>query len=168
MLFRKYKSEISIEELLANPTAPLLIDVRGSTDFDPSIPGSKRVYLLDIEERTREFEQRFATQMATRPLLLYCAKGEGSGYLVDLFSRKARVHNLAGGMASYLATISRLLHEHPYRDSAKREETMTQLLMALTNRQTDPATFATIIDRLLRSSPNPEFRKLVAGGFNSS
>ena len=58
--------------------APILIDVRGSSDTDPAIPGSKRVYLLDIEERTEAFEKRFAPQMANRSLLLYCSKGEGA------------------------------------------------------------------------------------------
>ncbi|WP_130470738.1 rhodanese-like domain-containing protein [Candidatus Magnetaquicoccus inordinatus] len=151
-----------MEQFLANPAMPILIDVRGSTDVDPAIPGSHRVYILDIEERCAEFEQRFAAQMASRPLLFYCAKGEGSRYLVGKFSKKSQVRSLEGGMAAYLAVISRLLHEHPYRESSRREETMTQLLMALTDRNTPATTFRQIVDRLLRSSPNPQFRKLVS------
>ena len=165
IFFHGHKAEMSMEEFLANPTAPILIDVRGSADGDPAIPGSRRVYLLDLDERTREFENRFAAQLATRPLLLYCGQGDGSLYLQEKFSRKFRVQSLAGGMSAYLTVISRLIHEHPYRDSKKREKTMTQLLLALTNRETAPALFRTIIDRLLRSSPNPAFRKLVAEGF---
>ncbi|MBF0183454.1 MAG: hypothetical protein HQM06_03560 [Magnetococcales bacterium] len=150
-----------MERFLADPTAPIIIDVRGSTDVDPAIPGSHRVYLLDIDERTEEFEKRFAPQMAARSLLFYCAKGEGSNFLVKKFSKKSRVQSLQGGMAAYLAVVSQLLHEHPYRESDRREEMMTHLLMALTNRNTPPATFRQIVDRLLRMSPNPQFRKLV-------
>ena len=149
-----------IEEFLANTTASILIDVRGSLDSDPAIPGSKRVYLLDIEERTEAFEKRFAAQMAKRPLLLYCSKGEGSSFLVNKFSGKYRVRSLQGGMVAYLTTISRLLHEHPYGDPKKRGDTMVKILAALTNRETDPDTFRKIIDRLLRCTPNQKFRKL--------
>ncbi|MBF0401968.1 MAG: rhodanese-like domain-containing protein [Magnetococcales bacterium] len=158
---RSSKEQMPIEEFLANPTAPILIDVRGSSNADPAIPGSKRVYLLDIEERTEAFEQRFAAQMAHRTLLLYCSKGEGSHFLVGKFSGKYRVQSLQGGMVSYLTTVSRLLHEHPYEDPKKRGDTMVKILAALTNRETDPDTFRKIVDRLLRCTPNPKFRKLV-------
>ncbi|MEO5354850.1 MAG: hypothetical protein H7835_16760 [Magnetococcus sp. XQGC-1] len=158
---RSRTSEMSIEEFLGNPTAPIVIDVRGSADSDPSIPGSKRVYLLEIDERTAEFEKKFAPQMAKRSMLLYCSKGEGSNYLVGKFSGKYRVQSLQGGMVSYLTTVSRLLHEHPYEDPKKKGDTMVKILAALTNRETDPATFEKIIDRLLRCTPNPKFRKLV-------
>ncbi|MEO5363176.1 MAG: rhodanese-like domain-containing protein [Magnetococcus sp. DMHC-8] len=156
-----HKSQITIENFLENPTDPILIDVRGSTDADPAIPGSKRVYLLDIEERTAEFENRFASQLAKRPMLLYCSKGEGSQFLVGKFSGKYRVQSLRGGMVAYLTTISRLLHEHPYEDPAKKGDTMVKILAALTNRETDPATFRKIIGHLLRCTPNPKFRKLL-------
>ena len=155
------QSQMPIEEFLANPTAPILIDVRGSSDTDPAIPGSKRVYLLDIEERTESFEKRFAPQMANRSLLLYCSKGEGSHFLVGKFSGKYRVHSLQGGMVAYLTAISRLLHEHPYEDPKKRGDTMVKILAALTNRETDPDTFRKIMDRLLRCTPNPKFKKLI-------
>ncbi len=158
----QHKHEMPMEVFLANPTAPILIDVRGSTDVDPAIPGSHRVYLLDIDARCQEFEQRFAAQMASRSLLFYCAKGEGSRYLVSQFSRKSRVQSLQGGMTGYLEVVSRLLHEHPYRESERREEVMTRLLLALTDRATPVATFRQIVDRLLRSSPNPQYRGLVA------
>ena len=155
------RGELPIEAFLANPIAPILIDVRGSSDTDPAIPGSQRVYLLDIEERTEAFEKKFAPQMAKRSMLLYCAKGEGSHFLVEKFSANFRVQSLQGGMVAYLTAISRLLHEHPYEDPKKRGDTMVKILAALTDRETDPDTFRKIIDRLLRCTPNPKFRKLV-------
>lgn len=162
MFFRSNtQGPMPIEAFLADPTAPILIDVRGGTDADPTIPGSQRVYLLDIEERTEAFENRFASQLAQRPMLLYCSKGEGSQFLVEKFSGKYPIKSLQGGMVSYLTTVSRLLHEHPYEDQKKRGDTMVKILAALTNRETDPATFRKIIDRLLRCTPNPKFRKLV-------
>ena len=91
MLLRDHKSQLPIAEFLANPAAPILIDVRGSGDADPAIPGSQRVYLLDIEERAAAFESRFASQLVHRPMLLYCSKGEGSYFLVGKFSGKYRV-----------------------------------------------------------------------------
>ncbi|MBF0162673.1 MAG: hypothetical protein HQL88_10350 [Magnetococcales bacterium] len=161
MFASRHASEMPMTEFLANPTAPILIDVRGGLDSDPTIPGSKKVYLLEIEEHPEKFEQRFATQMANRSLLLYCSKGEGSNYLVHKFSGNHRIQSLQGGMVSYLTTISRLLHEHPYEDPKKKGDTMVKILAALTNGQTDPDTFRKIIDRLLRCTPNPKFRKLV-------
>ncbi|MBF0583043.1 MAG: hypothetical protein HQL80_02270 [Magnetococcales bacterium] len=161
MFFHKNRSQIPIEVFLADPTAPILIDVRGGTDADPAIPGSKRIYLLDIEERTAAFESKFAPQLAHRSMLLYCSKGEGSHYLVEKFSGKYPIQSLEGGMVSYLTTISRLLHEHPYEDPTKKGDTMVKILAALTNCRTDPATFKKIIDRLLQCTPNPKFNKLV-------
>ncbi|MEO5341601.1 MAG: hypothetical protein H7837_13980 [Magnetococcus sp. MYC-9] len=161
MFFDSHKGQMPIEAFLANPTAPLLVDVRGGTDADPTIPGSHRVYLLDIEERPAEFEKRFAPQLTNRSLLLYCSKGEGSHYLLGKLSGKLKAQSLQGGMVSYLTTISRLLHEHPYEDPKKKGDTMVKILSALTSQKTDPATFHKIIDRLLRCTPNPKFRKLV-------
>lgn len=153
-------SQMPMEEFLVNPTAPILIDVRGSLDSDPAIPGSKRVYLRDIAERTEAFEKRFAPQMANRSLLLYCSKGRESHLLAGQFSGKYRVQSLQGGMVSYLTTISHLLHEHPYEDPEYREETMVKILTALTNRGTDAAAFQKITSRLLRYTPNPKFSRL--------
>ncbi|MBF0108353.1 MAG: rhodanese-like domain-containing protein [Magnetococcales bacterium] len=161
MLFHLHKSQMTIEEFLAHPTAPLLIDVRGSLESDPTIPGSKRVYLLDIEERTEAFENKCAPLLAGRSLLLYCSKGEGSHYLLKKFSGKFRVQSLKGGMIGYLTTISRLLHEHPYQDPANKGDNMVKILAALTNCRTSPVTFAKIIDNLLRHSPDPRLRALV-------
>ncbi|MBF0137113.1 MAG: rhodanese-like domain-containing protein [Magnetococcus sp. DMHC-1] len=161
MFSLKDNSRLSIEEFLADPTTPILIDVRGSTDADPTIPGSIRVYVLDIDEHTSAFEKRFESQLARRPMLLYCSKGESSGYLQKKFSKKYRVLSLQGGMVAYLTTISRLLHDHPYGDSKKKGDTMVKLLKTLTNRETDPATFRKIVNRLLSCTPNPKFKKLV-------
>ncbi|MBF0461942.1 MAG: rhodanese-like domain-containing protein [Magnetococcales bacterium] len=156
-----YNGEMTVEELLADPATPIIIDVRGSTEADPAIPGSKRVYLLNIDERTAEFEKRFASHLAVRPLLIYCGKGGGSSHLQKQFSGKYRVQSLQGGMVAYLTTISRLLFEHPYENSLKRGETMAKILAALTNCNTDPETFRKIVERLLRCSPDPKFKKLL-------
>lgn len=161
MFFNTRKSQMTIEEFLANPTAPVVIDVRGSLDSDPAIPCSKKVYILDIEERTEEFEKRFAPQIANRSMLLYCSKGEGSSFLQKKFSAKFPVQSLKGGMVSYLTTVSHLLHEHPYQDPKKRGDNMVKILAALTDCKTNPETFRKIVDRLLRHSPNPKFRALV-------
>lgn len=161
MFSRSKHGPMAIETFLVDPTTPILIDVRGSTDSDPTIPGSHRIYLLDIEGRTEAFENRFAAQLAHRSMLFYCRKGEASQFLVEQFSGKYPIQSLQGGMVSYLTTISRLLHEHPYEDQKKRGDTMVKILAALTNRETDPATFKKIIDRLLRCTPNPKFKQLV-------
>ncbi|NGZ05207.1 MAG: rhodanese-like domain-containing protein [Magnetococcales bacterium] len=157
------KTAMPIEEFLADPALPVIIDVRGYPDSDPAIPGSHKVYVLEIEEKTEAFEKRFASMAAGRPLLLYCSKGESSSYLVGKLSGKNPAYSLQGGMAAYLTTISRLLHEHPYEDPSKRGDTMVKILNALTNRATDPATFRKIMERLMRCTSNPKFRKLVAG-----
>ncbi|MBF0152148.1 MAG: rhodanese-like domain-containing protein [Magnetococcales bacterium] len=159
MIFHRHDLELPIEKFLVNPTAPILLDVRGSSDHDPTIPGSKRVYLLDLDERMHEFEKRFETQLLQRPLLVYCSKGEGSLYILKKFSKRFRVQGLKGGMVAYLETIARLLNEHPYEKPEKRDEIMSKLLMQLTDRQTPPDTFRKIINHLLRSSPDPEVRK---------
>ncbi|MBF0139309.1 MAG: rhodanese-like domain-containing protein [Magnetococcales bacterium] len=161
MLFGTDKSSMTIEEFLADPITPLIIDTRGSSESDPTIPGSKRVYILEIEEHLESFEKRFAPQMVNRTMLLYCSKGDGSTYLQKKFSGKFRVQSLKGGMVSYLTTISHLLHEHPYQDPKKRGDNMVKLLAALTNCRTDPETFRKIIRRLLSNSPNPKFKALV-------
>lgn len=161
MLFKTNNPFITIDEFLANPTAPIVIDLRGSVEHDPAIPGSLRAYILDIEERTEAFEKKFAPQMTNRTMLLYCSKGEGSSFLQKKFSSRFRVHSLKGGMVSYLTTISGLLHEHPYQDPKKRGDNMVKILAALTNSQTNLVTFRKMIDHLLRCSPNPRFRKLV-------
>ncbi|MBF8274124.1 MAG: rhodanese-like protein [Magnetococcales bacterium] len=152
---------MTVEEFLAAPTAPIVIDVRGSLDTDPAIPGSINAYILDIEERTEAFEKKFAAQMAHRSMLLYCSKGESSHFVLKNFSGKFRVQSLKGGMVSYLTTISHLLHEHPYQDPKKKGDNMVKILAALTSSRTDSATFKKIIDRLLRHSPNPKIRALV-------
>ncbi|MBF0628039.1 MAG: rhodanese-like domain-containing protein [Magnetococcales bacterium] len=152
---------LSIQDFLANPAAPIVVDVRGGPESDPAIPGSINVYVLEIEERPDAFIKRFEAQLAKRPLLLYCSKGDSSGYLQKKFSGKGRVQSLQGGMVSYLTNISRLLHEHPYEDSKKRGDTMVKLLSVLTDRKTDPATFRKIVDRLLRCTPDPKFKKLL-------
>ncbi|MBF0296214.1 MAG: hypothetical protein HQL96_13575 [Magnetococcales bacterium] len=151
-----------IEQFLAAPTEPIVVDVRGVPDTDPGIPGSLKAYVLDIEERPDAFEKRFASQLAKRPMLLYCSKGESSHFLLGKFSGKYHIRSLQGGMVTYLTTISRLLHEHPYEDPSKKGDTMVRILAALTNPNTDPASFCKIIDRLLRCTPNPKFRKLAA------
>lgn len=152
---------MTIDEFLANPTAPIVIDLRGSMESDPAIPGSRRAYILDVEERTEAFEKQFAPQMMNRTMLLYCSKGEGSGFLQKKFSGKFIVQSLKGGMISYLTTISHLLHEHPYQDPKKRGDNMVKILATLTDSQTNPVTFRKTIDHLLRCSPNPRFKKLV-------
>ncbi|MBF0311362.1 MAG: rhodanese-like domain-containing protein [Magnetococcales bacterium] len=153
--------QLPVDELLANPGGYLLVDVRGVSKGEPAIPGSRRVYLLDIEERPEAFLRPFASQLSKRPLLFYCSKGESSYYLLDKFPDRSRLHALQGGMVSYLMTISRLLHEHPYEDQSKRGETMAKILAALTSGETDADTFRKIVDRLLRCTPNPRFKKLV-------
>lgn len=160
MLFTNH-SQMSIETFLADPTRPILIDLRGSFASDPAIPGSHRVYILDIEERTEAFEKKFAPLLEKQPMLLYCSKGDGSSYMQKKFSTKFQVQSLQGGMISYLTTISRLLHEHPYENSQKRGETMAKILATLTNPATNPVTFAKIIKRLLQCSPNPKFKQLI-------
>lgn len=154
------KKQMTIEEFLTNPTASILIDVRGGVESDPSIPGSKNVYVLDIEERPEAFEKRFASQLAIQPMLLYCSKGEGSRYLVDRFSGKYQIKSLQGGMVAYLTTISQLLHEHPYEDSTYRGDTMVKILEALTDRRTDPEVFQKIISHLLKHTPIQKFARL--------
>ncbi|MBF0346831.1 MAG: rhodanese-like domain-containing protein [Magnetococcales bacterium] len=151
---------MTIEEFLTDPTAPLVIDVRGSLDSDPAIPGSHKIYILDIEERIEDFERKFAPKLSGRTLLLYCSKGEGSSFLLKKFSGSFRVQSLKGGMVSYLTTVSRLLHEHPYQDPTKRGDNMVKILAALTNCRTSPITFRKIIHRLLQHSPDPKFRAL--------
>ncbi|MBF0425119.1 MAG: rhodanese-like domain-containing protein [Magnetococcales bacterium] len=158
MSFFRDDRQLAIDRFLADPTRPILLDVRGGTDYDPTIPGSKRVYLLDLEERTHEFEERFAPQLASRPLLIYCSRGEGSLYIAKKFSKKFQVQGLEGGMIAYLETISRLLNEHPYEDPDQRDDMMSKLLLTLTNRLTPPGTFRKIIYHLLRSSPDPKVR----------
>ncbi|MBF0134973.1 MAG: rhodanese-like domain-containing protein [Magnetococcus sp. DMHC-1] len=159
MFFNNKNSELPIEKFMTHPVAFTLLDVRGSTDYDPTIPGSKRVYLLSLEERMDEFEKRFEAQLLQRPLLVYCSKGDGSQYILKKFSKRFQVQSLKGGMVAYLETISRLLNEHPYEKPEKRDEIMSKMLMTLTNRQTPPDTFHKIIKHLIRSSPNPEVRK---------
>lgn len=161
MLFYGKKKEMSLGAFLTNPTAPIVIDVRGASKTDPAIPGSKRVYILDLVERTKEFEQRFEASLSHRTLLLYCSKGDGSRYLQQKFSSRYHVQSLQSGMVGYLDTISGLLYEHPYEDSMKKTEVMAKILTALTSRETDPATFKKIIERLLRCSPNETFKKLL-------
>lgn len=155
------KGALPLEEFLANPTGFILIDVRGGPASEPAIPTSQAVYVLHIEEDPEGFERRFATQLAKKPMLLYCSKGESSMFLLDKFSGKHHIRSLKGGMVAYLTTLSRLLHEHPYEDPSKKGDTMVKILKALTDRQTDEITFRKIIDRLLRCTPNPKFRKLV-------
>ncbi|MBF0273486.1 MAG: hypothetical protein HQL98_15675 [Magnetococcales bacterium] len=153
---------LSITEFLENPTEPLLIDVRGGPASDPAIPGSVGVYVLEIEEHPEAFKKRFAPQLAKRSMLLYCSKGESSAYLRERLSGgRFPVRSLQGGMVSYLTNISSLLHQHPYEDSRKRGDTMVKLLSALTNRETDPATFGKIVSRLLQCTPNPKFKKIL-------
>ncbi|MEO5330439.1 MAG: hypothetical protein H7839_00330 [Magnetococcus sp. YQC-5] len=152
---------MSLEAFLTNPTAPIVIDLRGGSKKDPAIPGSKRVYILDLVERTKEFEKRFEANLSHRTLLLYCSKGDGSKYLQQKFSSRYHVQSLQGGMVGYLEAISGLLYEHPYESTIKRTEVMAKILAALTNRETDPDTFKKIIDRLLRCSPNEKFKKLL-------
>ncbi|MBF0213820.1 MAG: rhodanese-like domain-containing protein [Magnetococcales bacterium] len=152
---------MSIEAFLANPAAPLLIDVRGGPASDPAIPGSISVYVIDISERMDQFVKKFEPQARKRPLLLYCSKGDASHYLQKELSGKLSAQSLQGGMVSYLTTISRLLHEHPYEDSSKRGDTLVKLLGVLTDRTTDPNQFRKIIERLLLCTPNPKFRKLL-------
>ncbi|MBF0175483.1 MAG: hypothetical protein HQL63_01340 [Magnetococcales bacterium] len=159
MIFGKDVAELPVEKFLAKPLLPILLDVRGSTDYDPAIPRSKRIYLLDLEDRISEFEKRFEAQLLRRPLLIYCSKGDGSRYILKKFSRKFVVQGLKGGMVAYLETISRLLNEHPYEEPERRNETMAKLLAMLTNRQTPPDIFRNIVMRLIRSSPDPEVRK---------
>ncbi|MBF0191422.1 MAG: rhodanese-like domain-containing protein [Magnetococcales bacterium] len=152
---------MSIKEFLEDPTAPILIDVRGGPETDPAIPGSISVYALDIEERPDAFIKKFAAQLTKRTLLIYCSKGDSSRYLQEQLTGRGRIQSLQGGMVSYLTSISRLLHEHPYEDSRKRGDTMVQLLSVLTDRKTDPATFRKIVGRLLQCTPNPKFKKIL-------
>ncbi|MBF0342138.1 MAG: hypothetical protein HQL95_14430 [Magnetococcales bacterium] len=159
MLFQS--SLMSIEEFLANPTEPVVIDLRGGPATDPAIPGSVRIYVLELEEHPEAFVRRFSGPGNKRPVLLYCSKGDSSRYMQEKFSGKLPIRSLQGGMVSYLTSVSRLLHEHPYEDSKKRGDTMVRLLSVLTDGATDPATFRKIVERLLRCTPNPKFKKLL-------
>ncbi|MEO5354969.1 MAG: thioredoxin family protein [Magnetococcus sp. XQGC-1] len=150
------RGQLTIDEFLANPTAPILIDLRGGGAADPSIPGSHRFYLPDVRARTEAFEKRFAAQLTDRSLLLYCSKGHESGALLGKFSGTLPIQVLQGGMTAYLTTISRLLHEHPYEEPEHKSDTMFRILSALTDRSTAAATFQKIINRLLQHTPNPE------------
>ncbi|MEO5346618.1 MAG: hypothetical protein H7834_09605 [Magnetococcus sp. YQC-9] len=152
---------MTIEAFLADPTGPVVIDLRGGSDAEPGIPGSIQVYVLELEERPESFVRRFSTDAARRGLLLYCSKGDASHYMQKKFSGKLRIQSLQGGMVSYLTTISRLLHEHPYEDSGKKGDTMVRLLSVLTDRTTEPALFRKIVKRLLECTPNPKFKKIL-------
>ncbi len=151
--------QLTIDAFLADPTTPILIDLRGGAANDPSIPGSHRFYLPDVRARTAAFEKRFAPQLTNRFLLLYCSKGHESAALLGQFSGNHAIQSLKGGMTAYLTTISRLLHEHPYEDPEHKSDTMVKILSALTNRSTTPATFQKIINRLLQHTPNPEYAR---------
>ncbi|MBF0161502.1 MAG: conjugal transfer protein TraF [Magnetococcales bacterium] len=153
------KRQLTIDAFLDNPTAPILIDLRGGSARDPSIPGSHRFYLPDVKARTEAFENRFAPQLTNRSLLLYCSKGHESTALLGQFSGNHPVQVLKGGMTAYLTAISRLLHEHPYEDPEHKSDTMVKILSALTDRSTPPATFQKIIHRLVQHTPNPEYAR---------
>ncbi len=155
MYAARNKHQLTIDEFLADPTTPVLIDLRGGAAGDPSIPGSLRFYLPDVRARADAFEKRFTQQYNNRFPLLYCSKGHESAALLGLFSANHTIHFLQGGMTAYLTTISRLLHEHPYEDPEHKSDTMVKILSALTNRSTLTATFQKIINRLLQRTPNP-------------
>lgn len=143
------KSYLTVEEFFLTPRKMLVIDLRGSEDWEPAIPGSKPIYLLKIFERLKEFEAKFDQTLTQNTILLYCRTEGGSKMLQSEFSKNYRVRYLKGGMTTYLETITKLLAEHSYHHSATREETMQRLLAALTNRHTSFQVLKNISNNLL-------------------
>jgi rhodanese-related sulfurtransferase len=147
------KNHINVNDFLACREESLLIDIRGTEDFEPAIPGSKSIYILKILERVPEFEEQYGTILTNRPVLLYCSNEGGSKMLQKKFSKQYDVKYLKDGMISYLETITKLLAEHPYEKPELREETIRKLLEALTNRNTPFPIFKKITANLLQINP---------------
>ena len=161
MIFRKKSLEVPL--FFALQEKAFLIDTRGTNDYEPSIPGSKSFYMLDLLERTKAFQQKYDTVLREQEVILFCRKGDGTEMLVKKFSSKYKVMNLHGGMVAYLEFITRLLAQHPYDKPHTRDEVMRLLLGKLTDRHTPFHIFRRIADRLIRASPDPAIRQLGRG-----
>ncbi len=155
-------NELTVGQFLARREPTLLFDLRGGASDDPAIPGAREIYILDLMDNIRPFQERHDAELQSRPVLLFCRHGGGSAEARKQFRRRYRVQSLVGGMVAYLETITRLLALHPYADPARRDETMRRMLLALTDRQTSFNNFRKIVDHLLACSTDPEVRRWTA------
>jgi rhodanese-related sulfurtransferase/glyoxylase-like metal-dependent hydrolase (beta-lactamase superfamily II) len=96
----------SVAEQLTEPSAPLLLDVRASSEWDEEhIDAALNLPLAQLPERMTELQ-------GDRPLVVYCTSGYRSSIAASLLRRAGRsdVANLVGGLAAWksaqLATVA--------------------------------------------------------------
>ncbi len=86
-----------LETLLDGPNAPVVVDVRSSTDFESGhIPGSVNIPLSELPERLHEVNDE-------RAIVCVCAGGFRSAQAAQILAAAGveTVYNLEDGLRSY-------------------------------------------------------------------